>query len=78
MAAARRCDAPAATAAGVVHACPPLGTYWRSSSQIGQAGGGAAASGKEVPQVAQRWTVIALLPVSAPRRIGVEGRAPAR
>ncbi len=40
-----------------------------------EAGGGAAESAKEVPQAAQRKTVIAHLPS---RRIGVEGRARAR
>src|SRR5260221_4526674 len=46
---------PPASLSGVVQTCPPRGTNWRSSSQIGQRDGGSEVSGYEVPQVQQMW-----------------------
>src|SRR3954469_24524681 len=45
----------ARSSASVVHCCPPSGTYWRSSSQIGHAGGGASESGYWTPQATQMY-----------------------
>jgi hypothetical protein len=61
---------PSASFAGVVQACPPRGTNWRSSSQIRQREGGSEAWGYEVPQVTQIWIGIEQLiklPQSQPR-----------
>src|SRR3954451_3783317 len=43
------------SSASVVHCCPLSGTYWRSSSQIGHAAGGASESGYWTPQATQMY-----------------------
>jgi hypothetical protein len=43
----------AASAGSVVQVCPRGGTYWRSSSQIGQCAGGASLGANCAPQAVQ-------------------------